>query len=281
MTSSSSDPGPDFSQLCDLVERLRAPDGCPWDREQTLASLRSHLLEEAHEAASAIDAGDWEALAGELGDLLFQVAFLTRLGEEGGHLERHGVVAAIEAKMIERHPHVFGAATAADARAVERAWEIRKAAEGGGERSLLAGVAESLPALLAAYKLGRKAAGVGFDWPGPNAVLEKVEEEIDEVRSDLADRERAAEEVGDLLFAVASLARHLGVDPEAALVCANGKFRRRFATLEAQLAAAGRPLGEATPAELDAAWEAAKRGPPVSRSPGAPARRRDRPGGSG
>ncbi len=253
-----SDATPDFSRLCDLVARLRSPDGCPWDREQTPESLRSHLLEEAHEAAEAIDEADWEALAGELGDLLFEVAFLVRLGEEAGRLTRASVVADIEAKMIARHPHVFGDERAADARAVEQAWERRKAAAGSGERSLLAGVAASLPALLAAYKLTRKAAGVGFDWPGPEAVLEKVEEEIEEIRTDLGDRERAGAEVGDLLFTVANLARHLGVDPEAALAQANRKFRRRFAAVEAQLAAGGRPLGEATLAELDAAWEAAK-----------------------
>jgi MazG family protein len=249
----------DFSRLVDLVGRLRAPDGCPWDREQTLGSLRSHLLEEAHEVAAGIDAGDWDALAGELGDLLFQVAFLTRLGEESGRLTRDAVVAAVEAKMIARHPHVFGQERAADAGAVERAWERRKAEEGtAAGRSHLSGVAASLPALAAAAKLTRKAAGVGFDWPGPEAVLAKVEEELAELARDRGDRERAAEELGDVLFTLASLARHLDVDPEAALARANRKFRRRFAAMEARLAAAGRPLATADPDELEATWEAVK-----------------------
>ncbi len=247
--------GHDLSRLCDLVARLRAPDGCPWDREQDLESLRSHLLEEAHEAAAAIDAGDWEALGGELGDLLFQVAFLVRLGEEAGRLTREGVVEGIAAKMIARHPHVFGGERLEDARAVERAWERDKAAAGAaaGGRSLLAGVPDSLPALLAAYKLTRKAAGVGFDWSTPEAVLEKVEEEIGELKASLD-----ASELGDLLFSVANLARHLGMDPEAALAQANAKFRRRFQEVEARLAAAGKSLAEATLAEMDAAWEEAK-----------------------
>ncbi len=257
-----TDAAPDFSRLVDLVARLRSPDGCPWDREQTPASLRSHLLEEAHEAAEAIDAADWEALSGELGDLLFEVAFLVRLGEEAGRLSRAGVVAGIEAKMIERHPHVFGQAPAADAQAVERAWERRKAAEVQAGRSLLAGVAGSLPALLVAYKLTRKAAGVGFDWPDAGAVLDQVEEEISELRAaavrDGAATPAVAGELGDLLFSVANLARHLGVDPEAALARANRKFRRRFGEVERRLGERGKNLAEATHVEMDAEWEAVK-----------------------
>ena len=253
-------------RLIDLVARLRAPDGCPWDREQGAADLRAYLLEEAHEAAAAIDGGDWGELAGELGDLLFQIAFLVRLAEERGAFDLEKVVAGIEAKMVARHPHVFGGETLADARAVREAWERRKLREPGRE-SLLAGVPPSLPALLAAYRLTQKAAGVGFDWPEAQAVLDKVDEEVAELREALADgkredaREKVTEEIGDLLFTVANLARKLDVDPEAALAAANRKFRRRFEQIERRLAEQGRTADEASLAEMDALWDEAKREP--------------------
>jgi nucleoside triphosphate diphosphatase len=247
-------------RLIDLVARLRAPDGCPWDREQGAADLRAYLLEEAHEAAAAIDGGDWGELAGELGDLLFQIAFLVRLAEERGAFDLEKVVAGIEAKMVARHPHVFGGETLADARAVREAWERRKLREPGRE-SLLAGVPPSLPALLAAYRLTQKAAGVGFDWPEAQEVLDKVDEEVTELRGALAEgeREKVSEEVGDLLFTVANLARKLDVDPEAALAAANRKFRRRFEQIERRLAEQGRTADEASLAEMDALWDEAKR----------------------
>jgi nucleoside triphosphate diphosphatase len=276
----------DLGKLVALVARLRAPGGCPWDREQGLADLRAYLLEESHEAAAALDrvvaaergagGGDgggggeaagraWDELAGELGDLLFQAAFVLRLGEEAGRLDAAAVVERVHAKMIERHPHVFPPADGdreelADAAAVARAWERRKLARGGGG-SLLAGVPASLPALLGAYRLTQKAAGVGFDWPDAGAVLAKVDEEVAELRAEIAagDRAAAAEEVGDLLFTVANLGRKLGIDPEAALAATNAKFRRRFAAVEAGLEARGRRLGEAGLDEMDALWEAAKR----------------------
>jgi ATP diphosphatase len=269
----------DLARLLDLVARLRAPDGCPWDREQTLADLRAYLLEEAHETAAAIDHGDLGALAGELGDLLFQTAFLARLGEEAGAFTLGDAIDRVESKMIDRHPHVFGGERLADARAVREAWERRKLrAEGNGRVSLLDGAAAaSMPALLAAYRLTQKAAGVGFDWPDAESVFAKLEEETRELRHEVAaavrtpggdERARLREEVGDLLFAVANLARHLDVDPEAALAGANLKFRRRFAAVEAGLAARGRRLEEATLAEMDELWEQAKRGerstPPAS-----------------
>ena len=253
-------------RLIDLVARLRAPDGCPWDREQGAADLRAYLLEEAHEAAAAIDTGDWGELAGELGDLLFQIAFLVRLAEERGAFDLEKVVAGIEAKMVARHPHVFGGETLADARAVREAWERRKLREPGRE-SLLAGVPPSLPALLAAYRLTQKAAGVGFDWPEAQAVLDKVDEEVAELREALADgkredtREKVTEEIGDLLFTVANLSRKLDVDPEAALAAANRKFRRRFEQIERRLAEQGRTADEASLAEMDALWDEAKREP--------------------
>lgn len=268
--SEPTQPGPtDLARLLALVARLRAPDGCPWDREQTLPDLRAYLLEEAHETADAIDRGDLEALAGELGDLLFQAAFVARLAEEAGAFTAADSIARVEAKMIDRHPHVFGGERLADARAVREVWERRKLSrEGNGRASLLDGAAAAtLPALVAAYRLTQKAAGVGFDWPDASAVLAKVDEELGEVRQELsngaaASRERLRDELGDLLFAVANLARHLEIDPEAALAAANLKFRRRFAAVEAGLAERGRPLAEATLAEMDELWEAAKQAEP-------------------
>ena len=274
-----------LERLVALVARLRAPDGCPWDREQGLADLRAYLLEEAHELAAALDGGDWEAIAAELGDLLFQVAFLVRLAEEAGAFGPSEIAASAEAKMIARHPHVFGEERLTDARQVRAAWERRKLGEPGRAGSLLDGVPGSLPALLAAYRMTQKAAGVGFDWPDAHSVLAKVDEELAELRESLAgwaaresaplasgspraagsggdasarDRRRAAEELGDLLFTLANLGRHLGIDPEAALAGANAKFAQRFRRVEADLATRGRSLAEADLAEMDRLWEAAK-----------------------
>jgi nucleoside triphosphate diphosphatase len=251
----------DLRPLLDLVERLRAPDGCPWDREQGLGEVRAYLLEEAHELAAAIDGRDWREIAGELGDLLFQVAFIGRLAAEAGAFDLAGAIEGVRRKMVARHPHVFGDEELADAAAVRAAWERRKLQEEPGRASLLGGVPASLPALLGAYRLTQKAAGVGFDWPDAAAVLAKAEEEIGELRRALAAGavQAVREEVGDLLFTVANLARQLQIDPEAALAAANRKFRRRFEHVEKGLAARGRRLGEATLAEMDALWEEAKR----------------------
>jgi len=251
---------PDLQKLLDLVARLRAPDGCPWDREQTLADIRAYLLEESHETAAAIDAGDWGELAEELGDLLFQVAFIGRLAEEAGAFSLSQVVDRVHHKMVARHPHVFGDEVLADAQAVRQAWERRKLKEEPGRASLLAGVPASLPALLAAYRLTQKAAGVGFDWPDAGAVLEKLDEETAELRDALAagDRDAMREEVGDLLLTLANLARKLDLDPEAALAGTNRKFRHRFGQVEKGLAARGKNTAEATLAEMDELWEAAK-----------------------
>ena len=253
----------DLQPLLDLVERLRAPGGCPWDREQRLADLRAYLLEEAHELAAAIDGGDWAEIASELGDLLFQAAFIGRLGAETGAFALAQSIEGVRRKMVARHPHVFGDEELGDAAAVRAAWERRKLQEEPARASLLAGVPASLPALLAAYRLTQKAAGVGFDWPAATAVIDKAEEEIGELRGAIAAGEAAAvrEEVGDLLFTVANLARKLDVDPEAALAGANLKFRRRFGHVEQGLAALGKPLGEATLAEMDALWDEAKLAP--------------------
>ncbi|HEX6904948.1 MAG TPA: nucleoside triphosphate pyrophosphohydrolase [Thermoanaerobaculia bacterium] len=251
---------PDLQKLLDLVARLRAPDGCPWDREQTLPDVRAYLLEEAHELAGAIDAGDWTELGEELGDMLFQVAFIGRLAEEAGAFSLSQVIDNVHRKMVERHPHVFGDEVLADAEAVRQAWERRKLQKEPKRESLFSGVPSSLPSLLASYRLTQKAAGVGFDWPDAGAVLDKAEEEIAEVREALAAGNKAAvrEEVGDLLFTLANLARKLDVDPEAALAGTNRKFRERFAKIEDGLAARGKTAAEATLEEMDELWEAAK-----------------------
>ena len=255
---------PDLQKLVDLVARLRAPDGCPWDREQTLPDIRAYLLEEAHELAGAIDGGDWQELGEELGDMLFQVAFIGRLAEEAGAFRLSQVIDGVYRKMVERHPHVFGDEVLADAEAVRQAWERRKLQKEPKRESLFSGVPTSLPALLAAYRMTQKAAGVGFDWPDAEAVLAKADEEIAEVREALAqgDRDAVREEVGDLLFTLANLARKLDVDPEAALAGTNRKFRYRFSKIEEGLAARGKTAAEATLEEMDALWEEAK-GEPV------------------
>jgi MazG family protein len=262
----------DLARLLELVATLRAPDGCPWDREQTLADARGYLIEEAHEAAAAAAAGDWDELAGELGDLLFQVAFVARLGEERGALDPGHMIDRIHEKMVARHPHVFGDEAAETAEEVLAAWERRKLAA-HRDRSLLEGVPASLPPLVAAYRMTQKAAGVGFDWPDAEAVLEKLDEEVAELRAEMAagagpeggpaaegdePRERLAGEVGDLLFTVVNLARKLGIDPDAALAGTNEKFRRRFRHIEERLAAEGRNLADVGLEELDRLWEEAK-----------------------
>lgn len=260
MPDPTARPPAELADLVALVARLRAPDGCPWDREQGLANLRAYLVEEAHELAAAIDGGDWEEIAEELGDLLFQAAFVARLGEEAGALSAAAVVAAVHAKLVARHPHVFGGEQLADAGEVVRAWERRKAAE--RPAGLLAGVPPSLPALLAAYRMTQKAAGVGFDWPDAAGVLAKLREELGELEAELAagaPAARVGEELGDLLFAAANLARHLGHDPECALAGANAKFRRRFAAVEAALAGRGIAAADAGLELMDALWEEAKR----------------------
>lgn len=253
---------PDLQKLLDLVARLRAPEGCPWDREQTLNDVRAYLLEEAHELAGAIDGGDWDELVEELGDLLFQVAFIGRLAEEAGAFSLSQVIDGVYRKMVDRHPHVFGDEVLPDAEAVRQAWERRKLRAEPKRESLFSGVPASLPALLGAYRLTQKAAGVGFDWPDAAAVLAKAEEEIAEVKEALAGGKRDAvrDEVGDLLFTLANLARKLDVDPEAALAGTNRKFRQRFAKIEEGLAAQGKTAAEATLEEMDALWEAAKGG---------------------
>lgn len=270
-----SDPGPPdpLDRLRRLVARLRGPTGCPWDREQTLGDLRAYLVEEVHEAAAAIDDGDPEGLAEELGDVLFLVVFAAELLREGGGAGIGRIAAAAEAKMVARHPHVFGDEPAADAAEVRRVWGRRKQAErdaAASPDSALDGVPATLPALLQAYRMTQKAADLGFDWPDADGVLAKIEEELGEVREAIAEapetgagepgRERLRAELGDLLFTAANLARHLHLDPDAALAGANRRFRDRFARMESAVADGPRRLEELSLDELDALWEEAKRG---------------------
>lgn len=258
-------PSYSLASLFELVKRLRAPDGCPWDREQEVEDLRAYLLEEAHEVAAAIDDGDWDEICTELGDLLFQFVFIVRLAEERSTFTFAEVLDRIQEKMIHRHPHVFGEDDLTDSVAVHQAWEQRKLDDAAHRnRSHLDGLPASLPALLAAHRMTQKAAGVGFDWPDASAVLAKVDEELDELRHELKTGDGPApgaavrDELGDLLFTLANLSRHLGMDAESVLAQANAKFRRRFAQMETDLDRDGTSLRDLRIEELEAAWEKAK-----------------------
>ena len=253
-----------LGKLVEIMDRLREPGGCPWDREQTWESLRGYLLEECHEAVHALDQGDHRGLCEELGDVLLQIAFLSRLGQEQGLFTARDVVRGIVEKMIRRHPHVFGDESAEDADEVLRNWERikkeEKAERGEVRHGLLDGLPPGLPSLLRAQRLGDKAARVGFDWPAPGPVVEKLREELGEIEAALAadDPDAATEELGDLLFAAAMLARKLDRDPEAALERANTKFRRRFRSLEERLAAAGEEIADAGLERLESVWAEVK-----------------------
>ncbi len=253
----------ELTRLLAVMAKLRDPAaGCPWDRAQNFATIAPYTIEEAYEVADAIARNDMAALPDELGDLLFQVVYHARLGEEAGQFDFATVARAIADKMVRRHPHVFGDAAARDAGAQVQAWEAQKAAErrSRAEFGALAGVPVGLPALTRADKLTRRAARVGFDWPDAGAVLDKLDEEVAELRAELAaaDPARLADELGDMLFVLANLARKLGLDPETCLRGANDKFSARFDAVEQSLAAEGRTPAEATLAEMEAAWQAAK-----------------------
>ncbi|MEM6706674.1 MAG: nucleoside triphosphate pyrophosphohydrolase [Acidobacteriota bacterium] len=254
---------PDIDRLRGLIARLRGPDGCPWDREQTLGSVRAYLLEEAHEAAAALDdisSDEGVALRGELGDLLFQVTFVASLAEDERLFSLADVIDEVHQKMIDRHPHVFGEESIETAEEVAKVWEQRKQRE-PDRRSALDGVPTSLPSLLGAYRIGQKAAGLGFDWNDRSGVVAKVHEELGELEEQLEAEDgpevdaAREEEIGDLFFALANLARHLKIDPEQALAKANSKFRRRFADVETQVD--GR-WNEVDLAALEEFWKAAK-----------------------
>ena len=247
-----------FETLQETVAHLRAPEGCPWDREQTPESLRAHLLEEAYECLQAIDAGDDAVLAEELGDLLLQIVLQAQIATEGGAFRMADVIAGIQGKIVRRHPHVFGAAHVEGVEQVLHNWETLKAAERGADGGgLLDGVPAALPALAQADEIQVRVARVGFDWPDAAGVLAKIAEELAEVQA-APDPATRAGEVGDLLFSVVNYARHLGVDPESALRQANRRFRRRFGRLETAARGHGRALQVLGPQALDDLWEAAK-----------------------
>lgn len=256
------------------MRALRAPGGCPWDREQTLQSLRPYVLEETYELLDAIDQGDLDGLREELGDFLYEAVFLAQIAEEAGHFSIADAIDGIATKLVRRHPHVFtpdgrplAEQPAMSADDVVMKWETLKAAErktaGKPPKTLLSGIPRAMPALLRAYEMTARAATVGFDWATPDDVVAKVQEELAEI----AEARRAAppssdaieDEVGDLLFAVANYARKLGVEPEAALRRASDKFHRRFTAMEQQAEAAGRPLSTQTLDEQNARWDAVKR----------------------
>lgn len=252
-----------MDRLLAIMDRLRDPErGCPWDLEQDFATIAPHTIEEAYEVADAIERADLAGLRDELGDLLFQVAFHARLARERGAFGFDDVVDAICDKLTRRHPHVFGDATVGDAGAQTRAWEGMKRAEreARGYAGALADVPVGLPALTRARKLGARASVAGFDWPDATGPRGKVDEELAELDRAVAagDPARCEAELGDLLFSVVNLARHLAVDPEGALRHASERFARRYRHLEAELARLGQPLAGAAPELLDRLWEAAK-----------------------
>jgi nucleoside triphosphate diphosphatase len=262
-------PSRDVGALIEIMAALRTPGtGCPWDLEQSFATIAPYTLEEAYEVADAIARSDLDDLRDELGDLLLQVVFHARMAQEQGAFDFGDVVQAITEKLVRRHPHVFGDARGLKVEAVNELWERIKAQEKAAqvenrrpvETGALAGVPVALPALTRALKLQEKAGKVGFDWNDPRAVLSKIREEADEIEAalDTDDRDAIGHEVGDLLFAVVNLARHLNADPESVLRAANQKFERRFASIERALAARGKSPRESTLAEMDALWDAAK-----------------------
>ncbi|PIE14519.1 MAG: nucleoside triphosphate pyrophosphohydrolase [Rhodobacterales bacterium] len=251
-------------RLLEIMRRLRDPDtGCPWDIEQTFATIAPYTIEEAYEVADAIDRGDMEELKGELGDLLFQSVFHAQMATEAGHFTFDEVADGMSDKMVARHPHVFGDQSrdkSAEQQTLD--WETIKAAERAGkaQKGALDGVAIGLPALLRALKLQKRAARVGFDWPSTDEVVDKIVEEARELveARDTLTSDEVFEEFGDLLFVMANLGRHLGLDPEAALRAANAKFTRRFERIEALLADQGKTPDQSDLAEMDALWDRAK-----------------------
>jgi ATP diphosphatase len=279
--------GAKFERAVAIMARLRAPGGCPWDREQTFDTIKRYTLEETYEVLEAIDNRDWKELSGELGDLLLQVLFYSEMAQEQGSFTIDDVLDALSNKLIHRHPHVFGDTKADDSAQVLRNWEALKAQEkrkslhsdGGGSESmpelLLEGVSSKMPALQEAHKISSKAAHVGFDWPHVQGLFEKLSEETRELQAHLQDlspagelsrkpevpeelRQHVEDEVGDLFFVLVNIARYLSVDPESALRKTNRKFRRRFGWLEEHLRRQGRALEQATLEEMETLWQQAK-----------------------
>lgn len=257
-----------LERLLQVMERLRDPEkGCPWDLQQTFASIVPHTIEEAYEVAHAIEQGDLDELRGELGDLLFQVVFYAQLGKEQGAFDFETIAGGIADKMIRRHPHVFEPDQSGSGAPLDEAWEQRKAEErarksGGGDHpGVLDNITYTLPAMSYAVKLQKRAARVGFDWKETQPALDKIGEELDEVRAELrsgAERSRVQDEIGDLLFACVNLARHLKIDPEQALRGTNERFKRRFRHIESAVRERGRAWEDYSLEELDSLWHEAK-----------------------
>jgi MazG family protein len=268
-----SDAGARFDRLVEVMRTLRGPHGCPWDREQTLSSLRTFVLEETYELLEALDRRDYAGLREELGDVLYEAVFLAQIAEEDGHFSIGDAVQSIVDKLVRRHPHVF----TTEGRALHEAreemtssdvvqkWEDLKAGErkaaGATEKTILSGVPRALPSLLRAYELSARAAAVGFDWAAADDVLEKIDEEVQELKAaarDERDARRTEEELGDVFFALVNLARKLGVEPEAALRIANDKFQRRFEGMEHAARGNGTTLREMTLQDMEALWKEQK-----------------------
>jgi MazG family protein len=285
MSRMTSGVGTRFEKLVDIMRALRAPDGCPWDREQTLASLRPFLLEETYEALEAIEGGTPQQLCEELGDVLFEVVFMSRIGEESGDFTIADTIDAISDKLVRRHPHVFarqsGDSPLTSSQVIEK-WETLKArerADAGATarvraqgdaapkaKTTLSGVPKTLPSLLRAYEISARAAAVGFDWARASDVLDKIDEEVRELRHEVESGatghlSRAEDEMGDLLFAIANLSRKLGIEPEAALRRANEKFTRRFEAVERAFATKGRAIADASLDEMESEWQRVKASP--------------------
>ena len=257
-----TNPSNPLAESIAIMARLRAPGGCPWDREQTFDSIKRHTLEETYEVFDAIERRAWPDLKDELGDLLLQVLFYAQMAEEAGYFSIADVAANLNAKLIRRHPHIFAGTIAEDASAVKRNWdEIKqqeKASRAAASASLLDEIPRSMPAMLEAAKLGSRAAKVGFDWPDAAGLFAKLDEEIAELKAELGvDPAAAFDELGDLLFTAVNLSRHLQLDPEFALRAANAKFRARFRAMEDH-AGGSAVLAQSTPAELEAYWQTAK-----------------------
>ena len=264
--------GPAAERLVKLMARLRGPEGCPWDRAQNYDSMKALLLEEAYEVVDAVDERDFDALEDELGDLVFQAVFYARLAEEEGRFTLASVMNRLHAKLVRRHPHVFGGARARTAAEALKSWnsvkEKERETKAENAKSILDGITAALPATLEAHELGLRVAEVGFDCPGAAEVLDKAQEELDELRHELirdvqnqarpGERARVEEELGDLLFSLSQLARHAGTDPESCLRRGNQKFRRRFQALEREVEQRGRKLSDCGLEELEAVWNSVK-----------------------
>jgi tetrapyrrole methylase family protein / MazG family protein len=260
--------GGKFDRLVEIMARLRAPDGCPWDREQTFDTIKPYTLEETYEVLDAIDAGDWAGLAEELGDFMLQAVFYAQMAREAGHFDIGDALDAINEKLVRRHPHIFGDATARTAEDVKQRWDAIKAEEkresGEAPKLLLEAVPRSLPALMEASQISSRAARAGFDWDSAEQVLEKLEEELHELAEArrTASQKEIEDELGDILFVLVNLARFMKVDPEQALRRSNAKFRRRFAHVEQSLRERGKALADSHIQEMEELWQQAKEGEP-------------------